>query len=545
MGFTISRRRLSVGIAVAALIFAAIAGVELWTSGSAAGHGNNAVNSDIDVSGPFLQGDSGNPNDPGGIDRCGEPEIAQDVQHPQTLVIDCMSSSGLNYQSPQPTQFLTWAYQDPTKSAALARPCHVFISHNRGNNWKRVTPSPMQSPLANLCGDPMANFGPRGQIYLAGNAFHYPADGVDAPAYAVPPFVTLPQEVIGQSFNRSLDGGRTWSPESIIPLAQDRPLMTVDESTGSIYVTADCLVYNQATNIGNYGCTPGSRNLAVSTDQGQTWTPSVNVRNTLPPTRTLTPGRLHNISIGGGIDYIAAAQGVFAAVGSTSGNAEEATRRSARQADSPGLQFEYSTDNGVTFTQEQIPGVTCSGSQTPTPAGLAADPTHRGTFAMVLLCTPSARTARIFVTHDLGATWTETAGLGVAPPPDFQGNPGPFGINRPWIAYGPTGALGVMWRENYTSAAIGAIGMNTPGPQDVFLALSADRGKTFGTPIKLNSAASPPPDPRQIFGDDLSHLILDQHFAYVVWGDWRSGENETWFRRVPLPTAASSRRRHR
>lgn len=538
MGEIVNRKRVLVGMLVASLVLAAFVAVQVGWSSAAQGRGDrsDAVTSDINVSGPFLQGNSGNPNDPGGIDRCGEPEITPDGKDPQTLVINCMSSFGLNYESPQPTTFLTWAYQDVTKSAALVRECHVFVSHDGGNTWDRVTPSPMISAVPNACGDPMANYGPHGEMYLAGNELHYPADGKDAPTYVDPPFVTLPQEIIGEGFSRSLDRGRTWSKETVVPLAIDRPLMTVDESTGVIYLESDCGNFNQATDIGPYGCTPGSRNLAVSTDEGRSWTPSVNVRNTLPPTTTVTPGRLHDVGIGN-LDYIAAAQGVFGEVGSAGPNLEggDLRRRSTAHADPPTLEFEYSTDNGATFTREDIPVGPSSTCATPTPAGLSADPTHRGTFALIVLCPPSARAARIFVTHDLGATWTETADLAVVPPPDYAGNPSPFGINRPWIAYGPTGALGVMWRQNYGTAPMPIVGMSTPGPQDVFLALSADGGKTFRPPIKLNTAGSPPPDPRQNFGDDLSHLMLDRHFAYVVWGDWRSGELETWFRKAPLP----------
>jgi hypothetical protein len=69
----------------------------------------------------------------------------------------------------------------------------------------------------------------------------------------------------------------------------------------------------------------------------------------------------------------------------------------------------------------------------------------------------------------------------------------------------------------------------------VFVAISADGGAKFAEPFRVNTAASPAPDPRQLGNDDTSQIILDKHYAYAVWGDWRSGELQSWFRKVPIP----------
>jgi hypothetical protein len=196
--------------------------------------------------------------------------------------------------------------------------------------------------------------------------------------------------------------------------------------------------------------------------------------------------------------------------------------------------FEYSTDNGATLIHEEIPLGSSTPCSSPAVTGMAGDTVQRGTFAVLVLCPPNPRALRVFLTHDLGATWTETADLAVVPPPDFQGNPSPFGINRPWIAYGPTGALGVLWRENYGVGPFPVFGTPTGGPYDVFVATSADGGSHFSSPVRVNTAASPPADPRTPYFDDISGLTVDRHFAYAVWGDWRSGELETWFRKVPI-----------
>jgi hypothetical protein len=163
-----------------------------------------------------------------------------------------------------------------------------------------------------------------------------------------------------------------------------------------------------------------------------------------------------------------------------------------------------------------------------------------------VLCTPTQK-LRVYVTHDLGQAWTRTGDLAVVPPPvliidprdpsedGYANKPQPnnFAITRPRVAYGPTGVLAVMWRQAYGPPR--QQGRAANGPQDVFLALSADRGMHFGAPTRPNTAASPPPDPRRIGGQDLSHMVLDERFAYTVWDDWRSGEMQAWFRKVRLP----------
>lgn len=517
-----TRTRRLLGGAVAAVIVSVATLVVLGLSTSAQGGGwhPDSVKRDINVSGPFLQGKSGDPRDPAGIDRCGEPQVTQNIRRQDTVVITCMSSYGLNYQSKAPTQFLTWEYVDVTEED-IGRPCHTFISRNGGNTWKRVKPDPMMSALNNTgCGDPMADYGPRGEMYLTGNAFNWPADGDPARAYVSPPFITLPQEPVGLGFSRSLDDGRTWT-DNLIPTPTDRPFLTVDHNTGVLYQVSSCGNSDPATGIGPFGCRPGGRFLVVSTDRGATWSPQVDVNNTLEPTTTRTNGRLYNIAPA---QWVAAAHGVFATFGVTGTGASRV------------LRLQFSTDNGATFTPRDLPVAATASCATPSPSGLAADPTRPGRFAALVLCTPSARAARVFITRDSGVTWSETASLAVVPPPDYAGQPSNFGVNRPWIAYGPTGALGVMWRQNYGLANFpGAVGMNTPGPQDVFVAISRDGGTTFGNPVQVNSSSSPAPDPRQIFGDDISGLVLDNRYAKVVWGDWRSGENQTWYRRVPIP----------
>jgi hypothetical protein len=538
-------------VRLVAIVAGAVAALQMAPITALGGQARTAVDAiptDVDISGPFLQKPGKDPHDPAAVDRCGEPEITLDVMDPNILVVSCMSTAGLSYQDPRPRK--NYSAVDITKSGDWYEPCYTFISHDGGKSWARVQPDPtLSSPLIIECSDPLAQWGPHGELYLGGDAFHFPVQGKFAPVLALPGG-SFPLEGLGISFSRSLDGGKTWSKPVLIPTAIDRPFWTVDQSTGVIYSISGCA---DVTTIGAYGCTPSSRNLAVSTDQGQTWTPTIDVWNKEPPTQTLTPGHLHNISPG---SNVAAANGVFASAGANREN--------------HAVVFEYSTDQGVTFTQRPIPLGDATPCASPSAAGIAANPTHRGSFAVIVLCPPNPKAVRVFLTRDLGETWMETASLVVPPPPGYASDPSVhdpspysqgidtstvvskvpnnnFEIDRPWVAYGPTGALGVLWRQDYyvpamPPAAAGAQGAPQergsgirPGPQDVFVAISADGGAKFAEPFRVNTAASPAPDPRQLGNDDTSQIILDKHYAYAVWGDWRSGELQSWFRKVPIP----------
>ena len=141
-------------------------------------------------------------------------------------------------------------------------------------------------------------------------------------------------------------------------------------------------------------------------------------------------------------------------------------------------------------------------------------------------------------TSDSGHTWSTPTALGNESVQHVT--------NRPWITYGPTGVLAVLWRNAYPP--YNATSFLTPGTQNVFAATSRNNGKTFSAPVQLNSAPSPPPDPTQLAEDDVSWVAVTTQYVYGAWGDWRptaknpvaagssppSGELNSWIARVPI-----------
>ena len=293
----------------------------------------------------------------------------------------------------------------------------------------------------------------------------------------------------------------------VIPF--DRPWMVVDQSTGAVYVS-----------------TTGhpQRYVAVSHDHGRTWgrIEALDCDEVTPPTAN------HDVSCAtypeSGDGNIAAVHGVLAAAYISS---------AAPGSTCPCVIFETSSDAGAHWSRHVV--------ATGLPGGegvfVAADPSHKGRYA-VLIPSFVPEEVRVVTTADSGRTWST---------PTAMGNESvPHTTNRPWIAYGPTGVLAVLWRNAYPP--YNPKSFLTPGTQNVFTAISTNNGKTFSAPVQLNSAPSPPPDPNQTAEDDVSWVILTNQYVYGAWGDWRptsknpvaagssppSGELNSWIARVPI-----------
>jgi hypothetical protein len=168
------------------------------------------------------------------------------------------------------------------------------------------------------------------------------------------------------------------------------------------------------------------------------------------------------------------------------------------------LVFETSHDDGARWTRHVIGAVnlpSSSGGLSTTfnfEPYIAADPTRRGRYAVLVLDT-SQQHLLVYVTDDGGKRWHRTALA-------ERGS----GVNRwvPWIAYGPSGALGVVWRTAYAD-----------GTFDVWAAVAPRGDGNFGRPVRLSSARSP--GPVAPGGDDASDVVLTRTTLYAAWGDQR------------------------
>lgn len=180
----------------------------------------------------------------------------------------------------------------------------------------------------------------------------------------------------------------------------------------------------------------------------------------------------------------------------------------------PCVVFQTSRDDGRTWQRRLVPASTtyeALGSREPNPVGVnasvlfspyvAGDPSRPGRYALVLFDEAQER-LRVLVTADAGRTWSAT----------WLREPG--GVERwhPWVAYGPDGALGVLWRTTYPDGSYAA-----------WAAVSPRGGTRFARPVRLSSALSPGPV-TQVAGDDASGVALDGRDLVGVWGDRRGGE---------------------
>ena len=140
-----------------------------------------------------------------------------------------------------------------------------------------------------------------------------------------------------------------------------------------------------------------------------------------------------------------------------------------------------------------------------------------GRFALTILDSTGTEN-QVYVTDDSGATWQGPTLVGENPPnPRF----------KPWITFGTSGNLALVWRTQYAN-----------GAYDVWAALgqAASNGNAvFGTPIRVSSVAAPYPS-GYAAGDDFSWIITDAHYAHVGWGDSRNGPVQVWYGRMPLST---------
>jgi hypothetical protein len=247
----------------------------------------------------------------------------------------------------------------------------------------------------------------------------------------------------------------------------DRPFMAIDDATGMIYVDG---TQGRAVAKGPVGDT---EYLTSSRDGGRTWSDAVAVGT-------------------------AAAAPLGAAFG-TVAFTNPAPVGSSRPCSC--VDFVVSTDGARTYLRRPTPIPSAGALSSPE---TAADPTRSGSFAV--LATGSG--GNVYRTPDAGRTWAGPAIFGVSHTT----------VNEPWIAFSSTGVLGAGWKATAAD-----------GSYAYYAAVSFDGGRSFGSPIRISSAASPPPDPYFPAGDDTTSVVLASGRLYAVWGDWRGNNLQTWW----------------
>ena len=393
--------------------------------------------------------------------------------------------------------------------------CGVAVSHDRGatfavNPKDPADPGPTPGDPYHSCSDPVSAIGPGGELYTGVGWWDTPGGAVD---------------FYNMYVARSTDGGATWgkpvfatgdltAPQALLlgrnTGHSDRLFLADDASTGTLYASA--------TDFPRL-----VRWVVTSHDGGRTFgAPRAIDSNLYPQAQGEQAG-----------DYIpSAAHGVLAFA-----YAASSTPAGSR---CPCGIFETSRDDGATWTRHA----------TPFPANwVAADPSRPGRYAIMsgqgATATPAhSGEIAISTTSDSGRTWSRTVLLGApAVHPQIQ----------PWIAYSPTGVLGVGYKTLYSGLM--------PQPEfflnvlaglkstyDFWTAVSFDGGRTFSRPLRVSNAVSPPGNGEG--NDDFSNVALDDRYLYAAWGDQRTsptnpapGPVGVYFARVPLSAYSTASRK--
>jgi hypothetical protein len=366
----------------------------------------------------------------------------------------------------------------------------IFVTFNHGQSWQHVVLPlfPPDHPEFINQGDAHVTAGPDGAFYSSWDALNW-SD----------PNAALPNG--GIAVSKSTDGGLTWSDPVLVGTAQDGPKMTADLSNGRIYESSTGAIGRLATGNPSDPLFPPNSptdRYVVATNDGVTWT---------------TPhgfGGSNGTSYFAGSGMMSAANGELAvAFRSTSAGACSFFAGTA----APCVVFQTTADDGVTWSRHAVPAPDLT-----VPTGgnagailVAADPSTPGHFTIAGL-TASGR-FHAYQTSDSGATWSSGA---------MTTDGAPFTKWHPWMAYSPTGTLGIMWRASQ------AAGPMFSTPFLVWTTISSDGGATFATPLQVSAAASPPNPPGTFdaAGDDYSGLAFGQDRLFVSWADRRGPGGE-------------------
>ena len=461
----------------------------------------------------------------------GEPEIAIDPRNPRHLAVIEFSVGSAKKPAftfnandyPQYVHDLGGAFGDSGR---------VDISKDGGSHWS-VTKPPVtfvQDGQRYGGGDPYIAYGPHGEIYAGNEIGAPPKSGNNALA-------AMSTSDVGIAV--SVDGGRTFSKWQSAGTPVDRPWITVDESTGTLY----------SASTGPLNVRTGEHNIPGPDAPNDRWLVAWKPRlaGKSEPRRMGGP----DFSAAAGSTIIAA-HGVVAATftlggplpgigirtprtpqpvpGSLRGIVPEGVTSCSMQL--PCLFFETSTDEGRHWTRHYIP---TPGGFNAHLANVAADPGRPGRFAVAVLNGQSTAFL-VFVTDDNGQAWSGPSTVAeTARGADF----------KEWMAYGPSGVLGLVWKKQTGPAPKQPphAWREVVGPGfNVYSAISCDGGAHWLAPVRVNAVTSPP---GPAGSDDFSYIVLGPHDADMVWGDRRdlrdvhnaryaAGGLQAYFARVPF-----------
>ena len=366
--------------------------------------------------------------------------------------------------------------------------CGVFVSDDRGVTWKHVTDVLPGSPAAHHelkdQGDCTVAAGPDGSFYIGFDDLNW-----NDPNYALP--------TCGIGIDKSSDGGMTWTGAVLSGTGCDGPKVTTDLSDGRIYEASTSPLGSRASADPTQGfaTTPTDRYLVSSTD-GVTWT--------TPEPYGGFDGATFHAAVGGlgqPVSNMSAANGTLA-VAFVSNNS--AACNFFVGTANPCLVFQHTTDAGASWSRHSVPGAvsTLRGNFV-----LAADPSAPGHYT--LAGTNSSNQFVTYQTSDYGMTWSGPGATVV--------DPNSFSKFHAWMAYSPTGVLGLTWSARTKS------GNNTP--YNIYAAISFDGGATWvsGSPFQVGASAAPSAvTPFMPASDDYSNITLRDDAAFVTWSEWPS-----------------------
>jgi hypothetical protein len=359
----------------------------------------------------------------------GEPEIAIDPKNPHHIAIVEFALGSAKIPAYSRNVLGDLNMDPPTKREATGNSGRVMLSTDGGNTW---TPHPPPvfgpGPLAARGGDPMIAYGPDGTLYVGDEPF--PEDPAKWSNFSL----------YGQVYTASTDDGKTFGPPKSSDGPMDRPWLVVDQSNGAVY-TVSSGQYNAKTNEHNVPGpdAPMDRWLVA-------WQPHLAGKS--EPRRIGGP----DFSASGG-STLAAAHGVVAAtfvlggaqpgLGFTGARPEPTPVPASLQSivqsgvtscsmQAPCLFFETSSDQGLHWSRHQV---VVPGGFNAQRANVSADPTTPGRYAIAVMS--AARTNfLVLTTKDSGATWSGPVAVAeAAPGVDF----------KQWMAFGPSGVIGLMW----------------------------------------------------------------------------------------------------